>query len=144
MIGDISYERGDGWLYVLTRAYHLNVGIPCEINTEFIWLHRGVLHLLAGYAWDGPSGPALDTKDFMRASLVHDALYQLMREGHLPMEWRKSADQIMHYICLEDGMLPFRAWYVYQAVRLFGGQYMKTGSSKALQAALAPAVRRDR
>ena len=28
-----------------------------------------------GYAWDGPSGPTIDTPDAMPASLVHDGLY---------------------------------------------------------------------
>ncbi len=32
-----------------------------------------------------PNGPTIETKTFMRASLVHDALYQLMREEHLEL-----------------------------------------------------------
>ena len=34
----------------------------------------GRLEIADGYAWDGPSGPAIDTKNFMRGSLVHDVL----------------------------------------------------------------------
>jgi hypothetical protein len=73
-------------------------------------------------AWDGPSGPTIDTKGFMRGSLVHDGLYQLMRDGLLDHEeYRKDADLLLKAICLEDGMSRFRAWYVYHGVRLFAG-----------------------
>ena len=40
------------------------------------------------YAWDGPSGPTIDTSNSMRASLVHDVLYQAMREEGLAYEFR--------------------------------------------------------
>ena len=71
-----------------------------------------------GYAWDGPSGPTIDTRNFMRGSLVHDALYQLMREEHLDKEtYRKPADQLLRDMCREDGMWSIRAWWVYLAVR---------------------------
>jgi len=67
-----------------------------------------------GYAPDGPSGPTLDTANFMRGSLVHDTLYQLMREGllnhNLP---REAADRILQSLYREDGMLALRAWWVY-------------------------------
>ena len=44
----------------------------------------------------GASGPTLDTDDTMELdSLVHDALYQLMREGCLPQSARKAADKLM-------------------------------------------------
>ncbi|MDA8018651.1 MAG: hypothetical protein MPN21_14515 [Thermoanaerobaculia bacterium] len=38
------------------------------------------IHIEAGYAWNGATG-AIDTPSFRRASLIHDGLYQLMREG---------------------------------------------------------------
>ena len=75
-----------------------------------------------GYAWDGPSGPAIDTKNFMRGSLVHDACYQLMREGLLPQDKRKPSDVLLWLICLDDGMSRTRADYVYHAVRTFAGR----------------------
>jgi len=81
---------------------------------------KGLLTIKMYYAWDGPSGPTVDTRDFMRGSLVHDALYQLMREGVLDYKvHRQRADEILRELCLEDGMCKFRAWYVYQAVHLF-------------------------
>lgn len=81
---------------------------------------NGVLTIRKFYAWDGPSGPTIDTRDFMRGSLVHDALYQLMRLGVLDYKvHRKRADEILREICLQDGMCSLRAWYVYQALHLF-------------------------
>ena len=56
----------------------------------------------------------------MRGSLVHDALYQLMRLSALDYRvHRQRADELLREICLEAGMSSFRAWYVYQGVHLF-------------------------
>jgi hypothetical protein len=89
---------------------------------------EGVLSIKKYYAWDGPSGPTIDTRDFMRGSLVHDALYQLMREKVLDhKKHRKRADEILRKICLEDGMCSVRAWYVYQALRIFAGSCARPG-----------------
>jgi len=108
------------WKYVLTGTYLYALGVQTEIETRFISLHRGVLEIKQWYAWDGASGPAIDTKTILRGSLVHDALYQLMWEGLLPQSYRKKADKILYRICREDGMSLWRAQYVYRAVRWFG------------------------
>jgi hypothetical protein len=56
----------------------------------------------------------------MRGSLVHDALYQLMRDEYLDRAvYRDAADRTLQKICKEDGMWSLRAWWVYQGVRLF-------------------------
>lgn len=113
----------EGYKYVLTESYTLRTPITptIDINTQFLSLRRdGTLTIRAGYAWDGPSGPAIDTRNFMRGSLVHDAFYQLMREGWLfPKKWRGPADELLREICREDGMSAVRAWWVYTAVKTF-------------------------
>lgn len=110
-----------GYKYQLAESYSANVGITPErdITTAYIRLtKKGILHIRDGYAWDGPSGPTIDTSDFMRGSLEHDALYQLMREGELdPNIYRVQADDRLKQVCLEDGMWPIRAWWVHRAVR---------------------------
>ena len=82
----------DGYKYVLVEPYVTVVAIKPEkfIFTQFVRLDvDGTLSIAVGYAYDGPSGPAIDTKNFMRGSLAHDALYQLMREGFLARNtWR--------------------------------------------------------
>ena len=94
----------------------------------------GTLAIAAGYAWDGPSGPTFDTKNFMRGSLVHDALYQLMGNGLLPLTEREPADATLRRLCLEDGMSSIRAWWVYQGVRLGGSLAASSPDKPALVA----------
>ncbi len=82
-----------GYKYQLHESYEVTVRInpPEDIKTEYISLDQmGHLVLQKGYAWDGPSGPTIDTGDFMRGSLVHDALYQLMRMEHLSDELHRK------------------------------------------------------
>lgn len=118
----IRYAKG--YKYQLRLTYIGLIGIKPEqdIITEYIRLGTdGNLTIMEGYAWDGPSGPTIDTPDFMRGSLIHDALYQLMREKHLDHDtYREAADLELKKACLEDGMWSIRAWGVHQAVRLFG------------------------
>ena len=56
------------------------------------------------------------------SSLVHDAMYQLMRMGEMSNIYREEADKLLRDICIEDGMWRVRAWWVYRAVRMFGGR----------------------
>ena len=80
----IKYKAG--YKYQLKSNYAVTISIkpPADITTPYITLNaQGMLTLKDGYAWDGPSGPTIDTLTFMRGSLIHDALYQLMREGKL-------------------------------------------------------------
>ena len=112
----------EGWKYRLERQYDDVIPLrpPKDIKTDFVVLLRnGYLAIRRGFAWDGPSGPAIDTKTFMRASLIHDALYSLMRSGHLPVTLKDQADVILRVTCIEDGMNPIRAWWVYTAVKTF-------------------------
>ena len=75
----------------------------------FVLSPDGDLFIKKGYAWDGPSGPTFDTPSAMRASLAHDALYQMLRNGALPSEYREQADNELHRLAIADGMWPWRA-----------------------------------
>ncbi len=122
------FKKRKRYKYALVKDYstHLDIKPQAHIDTRFIGLTMGGdLIIKEGYAWDGPSGPTIDTKTFMRASLVHDALYQLMREEHLQLDHRKYADELLREMCLQDGMCGFRTWLVYKAVHLFGGKHAK-------------------
>lgn len=125
------YRKLRHYKYQLVQDYTLSIEIEREegIATDFIDLTTaGDLTVKVRYAWDGPSGPTIDTKSFMRGSLVHDALYQLMREKYLDYrEDREYADDLLKKICLEDGMSRFRAWYVHQALRMFGEKSARPG-----------------
>lgn len=87
---------------------------------DWIALEYGLLRVKAGYAWDGASGPTIDSKCSMRASLAHDALYQLMREGLISRDLKDKADDLLRDLCREDGMSIWRAWLWHRAVKQFG------------------------
>ena len=125
---EIRYHKGD-YKYILASILTYDTEIVSEGHSlPFCWIDaRGVLTIVNGYAWDGPSGPTFDTKSFMRGSLIHDALYQLLRETGLggDEDWndvrRYHADLILYNVCIEDGMWGWRARWVHRGVRLGGG-----------------------
>jgi len=128
-VRQIKYKRRRGFKYILYRETSYPTGIIPETESpDLSWAaldKNGLLTVRKGYTFDGPSGPTIDTSDFMRGALIHDALYQLMREEVLPQSARKRADEILHEICVADGMSKFRAWYVYSAVRTFAAESAK-------------------
>lgn len=98
------------------------------VRCPFVTLYPGLLVVHAGYAWDGPSGPTFDTRSFMRGAFVHDALYQLIREGELAPAYRLQADRELWACCRADGMWLVRAAWVYAGVRWFAGFAARRGS----------------
>ena len=109
--GYIRY-RSD-YKYQLAEAYQIKIAIKphSHITPEYIDLDtQGNPEVKIGYARDGPSGPVKDTKENLRASLIHDALYQLMRNKELSARThRKAADQLFKDICKEDGVSKYWA-----------------------------------
>jgi len=126
----ILYKKRRHYKYNLHADLEYETGIQLDQKQVDHPKNMGILHIgltgklmiKKGYSWDGPSGPTIDTKTFMRGSLIHDALYQLIREGVLPQETRAKADEIIREVCLQDGMSKFRVRYMYQLVRLFGAR----------------------
>lgn len=123
MVGCIHYRGGYKYQLATPCAFATKVQPDREKRIDhFVRLSTdGLLEIGAGYAWDGPSGPTVDTRTFMRGSLVHDALYQLMRDADLDRRWRRAADEELVRICREDGMGRLRSWWVLGGVRLFAG-----------------------
>jgi len=61
-----------GYKHQLEEPYVVDVAITPEedVETDYLGLTTdGILTVKKGYAWDGPSGPTVDTLNFMRASL---------------------------------------------------------------------------
>jgi len=113
--------------------------VPAQGHAMCILQADGRLWISRSYAWDGPSGPTIDTKSFMRASLVHDALYQLLREtdfgrADVHEERRKLADDVLLEICIADGMWKWRARWVYAAVRAAGEEAARPKVKKVYEA----------
>ena len=128
-----------GYKYQLASQHRVTISIRPrnDIITKFIELDRkGRLLVKGGYAWDGPSGPVRDTPDSMRGSLVHDALYQLMRQRRISKKrWRDEADFELKRICLADGMSKRRANRLYNGVRLFGDPNASPKNQKKIHTA---------
>ena len=122
MNGDkIQYRSG--YKYSLWNTYQVRIGIVGFTVTHrlFTLTPDGWLTVFADYPWDGPSGPTIDTPSFMRGSLVHDVLYEMLRLGLLPHDpCFHLANLELKKICLEDGMCHWRANYVLKAVEAFG------------------------
>lgn len=109
----IKYHRG--YKYQLSRDAWFKTDIRWhDVSTKYTRLYAdGWLHIKTGYAWDGASGPTIDTKSSMGGSLVHDALYQLIRLELIPRNSRLTADKKLKKRCITDGMWKWRAatWY---------------------------------
>jgi hypothetical protein len=135
----IKYRKIDGYKYMVTEDYCIQTSIICKpFRTCFFEITAtGLLFIFAGYCWDGATR-AIDTKSFMRGSLTHDALYQLMRMGIIPQCYRKYADNLLHKICLEDGMWRIRAWWVLKGVRWFAKGCAKPNFKPEIEILTAP------
>jgi hypothetical protein len=81
-----------------------------DIFTDLIVLRRdGWMWVAPYFAWDGASGPAIDTASVMRASHFHDGAAALMRMGKLPMDCRFQANETYRRLMITDGAFRERA-----------------------------------
>lgn len=102
-----------------------------EVGNDFVSITKdGLLKIKRRYAWDGASGPTIDTKNTMMASLIHDAGYQLMREGLISRANKDLFDKELRLVMLLKGAMPLRADYYYLAVKRYG--YPATIESKTI------------
>lgn len=112
MTSQIHYRSG--YKYQLAENYSVFTGIlHHKIRTDYITLTpSGWLTIRRGYAWDGATGLPSTPKSLMRASLVHDALYQMIRNGLF--DDRAAADEVFFEIAQEDGFMaaPLALWIV--------------------------------
>lgn len=122
------YPNRAGKKFHLDRDYRMKVAVKpeCEIQTGLISLDRdGNLKLRCGFSWNGANA-TIDTKTILRGSMVHDALYDLMRKGLLDSsQWRETADIELARICREDGMRKSRIVILNFLVRKFGERMTK-------------------
>ena len=117
-------EYRSGYKYQLAADYTLKTTIKPNnpVDTDFIKLDvDGTLTVKNGFAWDGPSGPVSDNVFNMRASMVHDAFYQLMRRKKVsPRKYRDKADKLFQKLCVEDGVEKKVARAYYAALKIAG------------------------
>lgn len=116
-----------GFKYQLAGDYVTQICVrpPRDVAADFVELTaEGWLTVKKGFAFDGPSVPEWipmreDTRRMMmRGSCVHDALYELLRQGLI---WdREGADNELRRMCLEDGLPADEAESVWRAVQAYG------------------------
>jgi GGDEF domain-containing protein len=116
-------QASSSYKYELEEEYRYRLSFNTNLSVahESIVLEDDILILLKGFDWDGASGPAIDTKNVLRASAVHDALGSLMNRNLLDRSrFKKLSDDEFAIILKEDGMPATRIWYMRRAVGLFG------------------------
>ena len=128
----IAYKSGYKHQLVLDYECSTSMLVDKAVITEYVTLTtNGSLFIKAGYAWDGATGFP-DFKSVLRGSLIHDALYQLIRLGVLPASDRKKADEALRVACIEDGMSAFTARAIWAAVTLTGWRYVHSRYERAV------------
>ncbi|MCP4103859.1 MAG: hypothetical protein GY750_20940 [Lentisphaerae bacterium] len=123
----MKYQNKRSWKYRVYKysefTLYSNYGNVAHKYFQIVGNH---MFVKAGYLWDGPSGPTVDSENFMSPSLIHDVLFQCMREGLLSRDHFKLANKELYYQCRERGMSRFRASYVKKAVDWFGKSNIKS------------------
>jgi hypothetical protein len=137
MTPPLKYKKG--YRYWVAEDFELDIGARIRPavagGNSFVELSAaGVLITRRGYAWDGASGPAINTENWRTASLVHDGLYQLIREGVLTMDQRKDADDLMRDILVGKQMWTPRVVWSHLAVRQLGETFMRNTPDAVLVA----------
>ena len=73
----IKFKKRRKYKYNFHSEYKYSTGIKVNKPKDLPYLKidsDGNIVIKSGYSWDGPSGPTIDTKNFMHGSLIHDAL----------------------------------------------------------------------
>lgn len=144
---EFGYRDVRSYRFQLTQTLTCQTGItvhgqsvesasePGSDGLPFVRLDaEGNLAIHARYSWDGPSFIPGHARRMIRGSLVHDALYQLIRDGCFPVAEgirgivAREADILMRKLFLADGTPAVLAWFFYAVIRLFGRRFEEPGS----------------
>ncbi|KKW10180.1 MAG: hypothetical protein UY48_C0046G0004 [Candidatus Gottesmanbacteria bacterium GW2011_GWB1_49_7] len=131
----------DGWKYRTEETIEVQIDFHPQQNIVTSYGSfdiTGKVIIFKGYSFDGPSGPCkwlselplgvgwlyrrFALMQIFLGALVHDFLYQLIREEYLNGRmWRQLADHIFRVIIRRNGTSGIRAWWIYTGVRIGGG-----------------------
>ena len=121
-LNGIKYEEVGGELkYRLVEEYFYDTGIMVRspiIHGKVVLCTTGRLHFLVGYRWNGATGVP-DTDSVIRASLVHDGLFDMFQAGLLDTRHVITSNNIFRRICKEDGMCGLVYWTYRTGLLLF-------------------------
>lgn len=129
----MRYRLTKGYKYILESIERVKVQLPDSKGNRFIKIKEGVLTIRKNYAWDGSSVPLkkwfkwiYDADRYCKkASLTHDALCQLMREGLLDRKYKEYIDGLYRDMCILGGMGKRQANLRYKFLRRFGDPYIQ-------------------
>jgi hypothetical protein len=132
----LYYKKGFKYQVAKRCSFQLvNIRPERHIFAHWFSLSKsGLLTVEDGYAWDGASGPTIDTKSSMRASLIHDIGYQIMRMDLMPSTARHAWDTELYSWCRRDKMWSVRAMVWREALRKFATAYLPEHRKKTLLA----------
>ncbi len=127
----MKYREIGKYKYQLAERLIHKVGLPDAIGLsgDFVRIENSELILRKYYAWDGSTVPMKkwlkivgwkSDKFCKKASVIHDALYQLMRAGLLDKDYKDIADQLYRGLCVKGGMSKWQANLRYWALNKFG------------------------
>ena len=119
----IEYRESYRYVCEEDKSFQTRVkGYSVEVEDGWVRLDEdGVIHIKAGYSWNGPSGPTRDTANTMAPSLVHDGLYQIFKEALIPAKNNRKLSDLTFLDMLKDnGMSWLRRRLWYRGVRWFG------------------------
>ena len=120
------------WRYELLENYTMNFadeyGIRMVKNPDYVEpsslssfrISATKLTAFKGFQWDGASGPTLQPKSSVRATLVHDVMCSAIHNEVLLKTSRANADLIFREILKDDGMSKQRRDIWYWMVDTFG------------------------
>lgn len=121
-----------GYRYISQEAVVVDLGsaLHAPLQAPFASIAAETLCVMARYAWDGASFTPFrwfgTPKAWLTPSLVHDALYQLIREGLLDRQYREAADRLFREMLIDRGVWQWVAWVAYWSVRVCGNFAVRT------------------
>ena len=138
---EIKYVELGDYLYKLKNSIKMDVNLPNIVQDKDSLAYRyitltedGELRVYHDYCWNGSSVPGKkiwkrfgwnSDKYCKVASLVHDALCQLIRLGYLSMSYKEVVDELYRKMCIAGGMGKKQANIRYWFLRKFGDRYVK-------------------
>lgn len=117
----------EGYWYQTLDWQRVQLPFDCpdyEGDGNWVMIRKGWLMTRVGYAWDGASFVMFKWFGTPRAwlvpSLVHDALYQAIREGALGRQYRDDVDRMFYAQLRARGVSWLVALVAYYCVRVGG------------------------
>lgn len=108
--------------YMVIEIFKIKIDFKVEnFKSKYYEINDNILCIKQGYSWDGNLGPLINMSSTMIASLIHDAMYQAIREGASIK--KNEADMICYNLMLQKSSSyigKLRAKTFFLALKLFG------------------------